>query len=153
MDVRYINPFLTAIQNIFETMIDVPFKVGKPSIKKNPVTEYELSGIIGLSGSVTGCVVVSLSKEVALELASELLGEELTAVNEDCTDAIGEITNMITGNAKTDFPVAGCSISVPSIIKGHHSVAFPSGIPVITIPCNAGSGKMAVDIGLKLVET
>jgi chemotaxis protein CheX len=105
-----------------------------------------------LSGTVTGCVVVSLSTQVALELASELLDEEMTEVDDDCTDAIGEITNMITGNAKTDFPVEGCTISVPSIIKGQHTVSFPSGIPVISIPCNAGTGQMSVDVGLKLME-
>jgi chemotaxis protein CheX len=29
MDVRYINPFLKAVKNVFDTMINIPFTLGK----------------------------------------------------------------------------------------------------------------------------
>jgi chemotaxis protein CheX len=76
MDVKYINPFINAVKKLFNTMIDVPFKLGKPSLKKGSIPEYEISSIIGLSGTVTGCVVINLSKEIALQLVSALIGEE-----------------------------------------------------------------------------
>lgn len=118
MDVKYINPFLVAVQNVFDTMIKVPFKLGKPNIRPDQIPLYEISGIIGLSGAVTGCVVVSLSKDIAFQLVSALTGEEVTELDADCTDAIGEITNMIAGNAKKDFPGGGSSISVPTVVIG-----------------------------------
>jgi chemotaxis protein CheX len=149
MDARFINPFLIAVQNIFETMIDVNFKLGKPSLKKDTVPSYEVSGIIGLSGSVSGCVVLNLSKDIALQLASALLDEKLTEVNEDCTDAIGEIANMIAGNAKTDFPVENTSISVPSVVIGKHKITYPSGVPIVSIPCETSAGRLVIDIALK----
>ncbi len=61
MDVRYINPFLTAVQNIFETMIEV-----------------------------IGCVVFSFPESVALQLASALLDDTLTQVNPNVAKAGGE---------------------------------------------------------------
>jgi chemotaxis protein CheX len=61
MDVRYINPFLQAIQEVFDTMIQVPFKLGKPHLKEDNIPMYEVSSIIGLSGTVSGSVVISLS--------------------------------------------------------------------------------------------
>ena len=149
MDVNYINPFITAIQNVFETMIDLPFKLGKPVIKKKDTTSYEVSGIIGISGEVTGCVVVSYPEKIALKLASALLDEELKEVNEDCTDAIGEISNMIAGNAKKDFPKVNTSVSVPTVVLGKHKIAHPSGIPIISIPCEIGSGHFEIDVALK----
>ena len=149
MDVRYINPFLIAVQNVFETMINIPFKLGKPTIKKDDVPSYEISGIIGISGEVTGCVVVSFSEGIALQLASALLDEELTEVNGDCTDAIGEIANMIAGNAKNGFPKRNTSVSVPTVIIGKHRVAYPSGLPIISIPCEASNGRFEIDVALK----
>jgi len=149
MDVKFINPFLIAVQNIFDTMIDVSFSLGKPSLKKDNLPSYEVSGIIGLSGSVSGCVVINLSKEIAIQLASALLGEELTEVNGDCTDAIGEIANMIAGNAKTDFPVENTSISVPSVVVGKHKMTYPSGIPIVSVPCETSGGQLVIDIALK----
>jgi len=149
MDVQYINPFIVAVQNIFDTMINVPFKLGKPTVKNDTIPPYQISGIIGLSGSVTGCVVISLSKEIAFQLVSALIGEEVTELDDDCTDAIGEIANMIAGNAKTDFPGEDNSISVPSVIIGKHKVSYPSGLPIISIPCETERGKMFIEIAIK----
>lgn len=149
MDVRYINPFLTAVQNVFETMIDIPFSLGKPSVKKATEAPHEISGIIGITGEVIGSVVVSFPEAIALQLASALLGDELTTVNSDCTDAIGEIANMIAGDAKNGFPQGDTSVSVPTVIIGKHKVAYPSGVPIITIPCKTDNGWFAIDVALK----
>ena len=32
MDVKYIKPFVDAVQKLFNTMIEVPFKLGKPTL-------------------------------------------------------------------------------------------------------------------------
>ena len=152
MDVNYINPFLVAVQNVFDTMIDVPLKLGKPTIKRDSVVPHEISAIIGLSGSVSGSVVISLSQTLALDLASSLIGETFETVDDDCTDAIGEIANMIAGNAKTDFPGEEASISVPSVVIGKHKVSYPSGIPIIAIPCAVGGGELVIEIAIKLRE-
>jgi chemotaxis protein CheX len=149
MDVKYINPFVVAIKNIFKTMIDVPFKLGNPTLKKDRTPSFEVSSIIGLSGNVSGCVVINLSTPVALQLVSALLGDEVTEIDEDAIDAIGEIANMIAGNAKTDFPGENNAISVPSVVTGKHEVAYPSGLPIIAIPCETDAGQMVVEVAIK----
>ncbi len=152
MDVRYINPFLTAVQNVFETMINIPFDLGKPSVKREAAAPFEVSGIIGITGEVIGSVVVSFPENIALQLASALLGDQLTTVNADCTDAIGEIATMIAGDAKNGFPQGDTSVSVPTVIIGKHKVAYPSGVPIITIPCKTNGGWFAIDVALKVKE-
>jgi chemotaxis protein CheX len=152
MDIRYINPFIGAIQNIFNTMINVPFKLGKPYLKKDRLPPHEVSAIIGLSGSVSGCVVINLSQAIALELVSALTGETVTELNDDCTDAIGEIANMVAGNAKTDFPGKNNAISVPSVIIGQHEVSYPTGLPIIVIPIEMAKGQLVLEIAIKTLE-
>ncbi len=151
MDIKYINPFIKAVQNVFKTMIDVPFKLGTPYLKKDPLPPNEISAIIGLSGSVTGCVVINMSKAIAFELVSALVGDEVTELDDDCTDAIGEIANMIAGNAKTDFPGENNSISVPSVIIGQHEVSYPTGLPIICIPGETNTGPFVIEVALKEV--
>ena len=151
MDVKYINPFLISIKNIFNTMIDVPFQLGKPHVKKEGVPYFEVSGVIGLSGSVVGSVVISLSEQLALQLASALACEEMTELNDDVTDAIGEIANMIAGGAKKEFPGDQNAISTPSVIIGKHRVVYPSDTPIICIPCETSMGRLAVDVAVKEV--
>ena len=149
MDRRYVKPFSDAIKDVFETMIEVSVNLGRPGLKKEKAPSFEVSSIIGISGEVSGSVVINLSKETALELASGLLGEEFTDLDEDCIDAIGEIANMVAGNAKARFPEKNTSLSVPTVIVGKHKVNYPSAIPIITIPCETSKGKFNVDIALK----
>lgn len=149
MDVKYINPFLSAVKNVFDTMINIPFSLGKPNIRKDCVPLHEISAIIGLSGDVSGCVVLSLSEQVAFQLIEGLTGEATTELDADGTDAIGEIANMIAGNAKKDFPASNSSISVPSVVVGKHHVCYPSGIPIISIPCDTSCGRLAIDVAIK----
>ena len=149
MDAAYIKPFVAAVENLFKTMLDLPFALEKPYIKKEPIPQYEIAAIIGLSGGVSGCVVINMRESLALQLASELLDEELAELDDDCIDAIGEIANMIAGNAKTDFPEENCSISVPSVVIGKHKTSYPQGIEVISIPCKAGDGMLVIDVAIK----
>lgn len=150
IDPSYIKPFVVAAKNVFETMIEVPFSLGKPTLKTgSQVPPHEISSIIGLSGNVTGSVVISLSHEVAYLLVSALIGGEVNELDDDCVDAIGEICNMIAGNAKTDFPSQNNSISTPSVVVGKHKVNYPSGMPIITIPCITDKGEMFIEIALK----
>ena len=153
IDPSYIKPFVVAAKNIFETMIEVPFNLGKPTLKKgSDVPPHEISGIIGVSGNVSGSVVISLTHEIAFYLVSALIGEEVTELDDDCRDAIGEIANMIAGNAKTDFPSNDNSISVPSVVVGKHEVSYPTGVPVITIPCILDKGEMFIEVALKVKD-
>lgn len=150
MDVRYINPFLSAVQNVFETMIKVPYKLGKPTLKIDNTASYEVSGIIGITGDVNGCVVVSFPLKIALQLASALIDENLTEVDADCTDAIGEIANMVVGDAKRNFPESNTTVSVPSVVVGKHRIAFPKGVPIVSIPCETDLDPFSIDVALKL---
>ena len=149
MDPNYIKPFILAVKRVFETLIMVPFSLGKPELKNNSEVPFEISSFIGLSGSVTGCVVISLSEAVALDLVSVLIGEKVTKMDATCTDAIGEIANMVAGNAKTDFPSNNNSISVPSVVIGKHKVSYPSGIPIVSIPCTVEKGQLVVEVAIK----
>lgn len=150
MDVQYINPFLISVKNVFDTMIGIPFTLGKPFIKPDRRPLYDVSAIIGLSGGVVGSVVCCLSEPLAMGLASSLSGEEMTELSDDCIDAIGEIANMVAGGAKKDFPGQNTSISTPSVVVGRHRVAYPSGLPIMCIPCDTSMGRLAIDVALKV---
>jgi chemotaxis protein CheX len=152
MDIKYINPFLLAVQNVFETMINIPYTLGKPFLKKDAMSSYDVSGIIGITGEVIGCVVVSFPEDIALQLASALLEDTLTEIDEDSTDAIGEIANMVAGDAKKRFPKGNTTISVPSVVIGMHRIAFPKGVPIISIPCETDKGGFAIDVALKIKQ-
>lgn len=149
MNVEYINPFLAALKNVFNTMVDLPFTIKNPSLKKGWDTAHDVNGVIGISGQVKGQVVVSFPQPIALTVASTLLGEKISEVGRSCADAIGEIANMVAGDAKKDFPEKDTTISIPTIIIGRNRSVFPTDVPVISIPCRTTGGEFVVEIAVE----
>jgi chemotaxis protein CheX len=149
MDVKFINPFVMAIANVFETMVHTKVKVGKPTLKQAELVTAEVSGIIGLSGDVQGCVVLSFPGDVACKVASAFAGLELTMKSPDFSDAIGELANMVAGNAKKDFVDHLASISLPSVVIGPgHQVSQSKASPFLIIPCETALGGFNVEVAL-----
>ncbi len=149
MDVKFINAFIGSIMHVFKTMVHVEVKVGKPAIKQAKMISAEVSGVIGLSGDVIGSVVLSFPGDSACKLASAFAGTPLTMDSPDFTDAIGELANMVAGNAKKDFEGYNASISLPSVIIGPgHSVSQSKASPFLIIPCETSMGSFSVEIAL-----
>jgi chemotaxis protein CheX len=150
MRVEYINPFIVALNNTFKTMLDCETRRGEIKLKNSSDPPlYQISGTIGLSGKAAGTVVVSLSTELAIKVASVMLMCEATEIDDDVIDAVGEITNMVAGSAKAELEEYQLSISLPSVITGsQHSVHFPSNVKPICVPFETDWGPLMLEVGL-----
>jgi chemotaxis protein CheX len=145
----YINPFINAVRRLFETMMDLPLSIGQPGLNREATPQHDVCSIIDVTGEVNGTVVVSMPETVAANLASALLGDVLQQLDDDVIDAVGEIANIIAGNAKTDFPGGAGAISVPRVVLGKERVPYPAATPVIQIPCKTETGPLLIDVALK----
>jgi len=146
---EYINPFLSATVTVFDTMLGCELSRHDPFVKEGFQPEYEISGIIGLSGKAKGTVVLSLNKEAALQAASTLLHEKQTEMSAEVTDAVGELANVIAGQAKAQLEHLAMSVSLPTVVTGTNvSIEFPSGVSPICIPFECSWGKISVEVGL-----
>jgi len=151
MDVQYINPFVLAIKRVFETMVRTKVRVGKPFVKHDPCASADVSGVIGFSGDAAGCVVLSFPSAVAVQAASKFAGTSIDESHPDFADAIGELANMVAGNAKKEFHGMNVSISLPSVIIGkEHMVSTSRSAPRIVIPCETELGSMYVEVGMSV---
>ena len=152
MKVEYINPFLVSTVTVFRTMLECELVRGQPFLKKNGAQpQFDISGIIGLSGGAKGTVVLSLCRETALRAAETMLGQKPTSIDADVRDAIGELTNMIAGrgSAKAKLEHMNLSLSLPSVITGKgHCIDFPRNITPVCIPFDCPWGMVAVEVGL-----
>jgi chemotaxis protein CheX len=78
-----------------------------------------------------------------------LTGSEHTEIDTETLDAVGEIVNIIAGNAKKNLEESfALVISLPTIIKGvDHVVAWPSGeeARIICIPFKLLPSSMTED--------
>ncbi|MGL4513295.1 MAG: chemotaxis protein CheX [Lacipirellulaceae bacterium] len=150
MKVEHINPFLKAVTNTFATMLAAEAHRGELQLGDSRVRKYPISGLIGLSGKASGMVVINLSTEVALKAASALLMEEKTVVDDEVLDAVGELANVIAGQAKTELQQYDLSVSLPNVVTGEgHEVRFPSSTPPLVVPFRTDFGPLRLEVGFE----
>ncbi|MBW2594280.1 MAG: chemotaxis protein CheX, partial [Deltaproteobacteria bacterium] len=120
MDVRFINSFIEATTDVLTTMAGIAPQVGKPFLKKNDIANGDVSGIIGLTGEASGSMALSFSEKAIVLIVSNMLGEEISEINSDIKDAVGEITNMISGAARKKIESMGLNITaaIPTVVAG-----------------------------------
>jgi len=151
MTADYINPFLLAAASVFENMLGVQIQREKPFLRKAIEPQFEVTGVIGLTGKATGTVAFSLPASVAIAVTARLLGETPPTVNGQVADAIGEVTNMIAGAAKAQLAALELSLGLPTVVIGREcSIAFPSRAVPISIPFTCDLGPLVVEVGMVL---
>ena len=149
MEVWLINPFLEGTINVLKTMAFVEPKPGKPYLKRNTNAIGDVSGIIGLTGQVRGSLALSFSEQCIVKIVSNMLGEEIKTINGDIKDAVGEITNMVSGAARKKLEQEGLSLTaaIPTVVSGkQHSISHVMGGPSIVIPFETEHGPFVVDV-------
>lgn len=155
MDVRFINPFIASTKTVFKTMVATEITIGKPYIiQPNAEHAADVSAVIGMSGDATGCVVLSLPMATACNAASKFAGLTLTRDHPDFSDALGELANMVAGQAKARFDGLNVSISLPSVIIGsEHVVSQSKAKPRLALPCTSELGDFTVEVALVMGKT
>jgi len=152
VQVKYIQPFVNATVKVFKEFLGVDINPGQPFLFNHNENKYsyDISGIIGIGGHTLGIVVVSFPKMVALDLASRITGETIKIFDDTVIDLVGEIVNIIAGNAKQGLEQYQLVISLPSIVKGvNHQITGVSGVPMIGIPFSAAKGDIYLFVSLK----
>jgi len=152
MDASLINPFINATMNVLETMAFIKSEAGKPFLKKDDLARGDVTGIIGLTGIANGTIAVTFEEKAILNIVSNMFGEEMSALNNEVADAVGEITNMISGQARRELEGLGrvFEAAIPSVVTGKdHSVAHYTDGPIIAIPFKTEGGSFTIEVCLE----
>lgn len=153
MKAEYINPFILATKAVFDTMLECPLTRGEPYMKQGRQPEHEIRGVIGYSGRAKGCVVISLSREVAINATRVMLKKHVTEIDSDVVDTVGELANMVAGSAKSHLEKLELRITLPTIITGKsHCVEFVSGVTPMCISFECEWGEVLIEYALIEVE-
>ena len=149
MDVTLINPFIDATLNVLETMAFTKAEAGKPYLKNDQVARGDVTGVIGLIGETSGTISVSFSEKCILAIVSNMFGEEMKEMNNEIKDAVGEIANMISGQARKKLEELGRSLqaAIPTVIMGkNHAITHVTSHPVVAIPFGTDNGEFTVEV-------
>jgi chemotaxis protein CheX len=152
MKADFINPFLEATVSVLKTMANLEPAPGKPYLKKEANSMGDISGIVGITGEAQGSLSITFQKECILHVISKMLGEEQKEINDVVKDAVGELTNMISGDSRRRLQEMGHNFqgAIPSVVSGTgHEVKHITNGPILSIPFTTEAGSFTVEVCFK----
>lgn len=151
MRVELINPFIIAAGDVLNTELNVRASRGSLSLQRDAYVTNDITVLISLVGDIWGVAIISLNYDTAKAIVSHMLGEEVTEFNELAQSGIGELGNVITGQAATRLAQAGynAEISVPTMIVGKGSRISTFDIDRLIVPLETEFGVIAITLALR----
>jgi chemotaxis protein CheX len=124
------NDLAEMVEQVWESYLD-PEGISPliPTYDENQPSEVHSS--VSITGSWTGYLVYASSTVAARRAAAAFLAMEADEVSqEDVSDTLGELANIVGGNVKAMLP-PGASLSLPQVVLAPESTArFPNTVRI-----------------------
>ncbi|OGR26898.1 MAG: hypothetical protein A2277_17715 [Desulfobacterales bacterium RIFOXYA12_FULL_46_15] len=153
MDATLVNPFIEGTLHILDTTAFVKVKPETPFLKKSRNSLGDISGYLEISGDLTGSAAVSFSEKSILGIVSAMFGEDMTQINDEIKDAVGEISNMVAGQVTTKIAELNKKVKVKfkEIIMGQDKLIphIDGAKYVLALPFRTTKGKVVIEVSYR----
>jgi chemotaxis protein CheX len=153
----HINPFVEAAMRVVTQITGIEVRRGHLSYKAKVEPSFGVSIIIGIYGFLIGQVVYSLNGDLAARLVDKMLeGKSPQQRKIMFLDCLGEVANMITGNAtsllnqRTDQIL---NITTPAIAAGDNLSIHLVPKPALVLGLITQYGPIEISIAVEEKET
>ena len=150
---EFVNPFIDAAISVAAKVAGITMRRGHLAYKRQPDPSYGVSIIIGVYGYLTGQVVYSMKKDLADRLVERMLvgcpPQERAGMY---MDTLGELANMITGNATGALnrrKEMALGITTPAIATGTDLNISLINIPTLALGLYSQYGPIEINVALK----
>jgi chemotaxis protein CheX len=156
MEPRLLDIFVESTRSVLEALGLAPLTVGSVEVGPSHRMDGELMTRIALNGDNTvGNMVVGFERGTALAVAAALLGETQTELNDDVLSVVGEVTNMVCGDAKRRLSEMGIAVGMarPELLTAGTPAPLIAGDGEVAIfPCTSAGGAFYVSVDFGLVS-
>jgi flagellar motor switch protein FliN len=147
------NCIADTLTETFDTMLSMQLEP-VDALEDAGLNDNRMVGAVNFAGEVVGTMSLQVSRAYSRQLTTAMLGmtpdEELD--EETIRDVVGELTNIVTGNLKTEFVDAGlsCIISTPRITTGSDFKVDPLNIaPPLTYYFRHDTNDVCIELVVK----
>ena len=156
INAKHINPFVEAAMRVVKQITGIEVRRGHLSYKAKAEPSFGVSIIVGIYGYLTGQIVYSLDATLAERLVDKMLeGKSPQEKKIMFLDALGEVANMITGNAtallnqRLDQVL---NITTPVIAAGTHLSVHLVPKPALVLGLITQYGPIEISIAVEEKE-
>jgi chemotaxis protein CheX len=99
MKMELIQPFINAADAVLSQGLQSSTKVGNLTMEEEAYRRKGVAGMIALTGDIEGRIVLDLDPQTAVKVASHYAGTELPESDSLVKETIFELANQVVGNA------------------------------------------------------
>ena len=152
MKAEYANVFVRAAVLVFSKELKIRLSRQSLERKNAPVPSLPVAIVLGVTGSTRGQVVYSVDASFAQEIAHAMIPNKLpTELKKLVNSAVGEIGNMITGQAS--IALAGedrmIHLTPPVVITGNNLKVDFLQVPTICLRMLSEMGVLEINIAFE----
>jgi chemotaxis protein CheX len=151
MNVNFLNPFVEAAAEVLFAEANWQTKRGELQLEKSPYVTDDATVILSLIGDVEGIVLYSFPENLAIFLASAILGEGIAEFDNLAQSGIAELGNVITGRASIKLSKNGlhANISPPTLLLGRGGKISTLDVARIKVPLTGSKGVLTIHLALR----
>ena len=150
MRMELIQPFINAADAVFAESLQAPTKIVDLEMDQEAYRRKGVAALIAIKGDIEGRVILDLSPEVALKVASQLAGAEVAASELVVRETVCEMANMVIGNSVTLLNDQGFHFKVfpPEIHMDETGLAGSADTEALVICIETPCGNVYVNIAM-----
>ncbi len=150
MRMELIQPFINAADAVFAESLQAPTKIMDLSMDEDAYRRKGIAALIAIKGDIEGRVILDLSPEVAMKVASQLAGTEIEASEQVVKETVCELANMVIGNSVTLLNDQGFHFKVfpPEIHMNDTGLAGSADTEALVICIETPCGEIYLNIAM-----
>jgi chemotaxis protein CheX len=152
MNVEYLNPIIKASTFVLQQSCNVTVSVGKPYLTQTTYEEEVFVVLLGITGQLHGQVLLVMDINVARKIASNMMmGMPVNELNDMAKSALGELMNMMMGNAMTYFSQLDILLDItpPTMFVSSELSLSVGNSRMVCIPIKFEDGTIELNVAIK----
>jgi len=145
-----IQPFISAADAVFAESLQGSTKIVDLEMDEDAYRRKGVAALIAIKGDIEGRVILDLSPEVAVKVASQLAGTEIEASEQVVKETVCEMANMVIGNSVTLLNDQGFHFKVfpPEVHMDETGLAGSADTEALVICIETPCGNIYLNIAM-----
>ena len=150
MRMELIQPFINAADAVFAESLQAPTKIVDLTMDEETYRRKGVAALIAIKGDIEGRVILDISPEVAMKIASHLAGAELPSSEQLVRETVCELANMVIGNSVTLLNDQGFRFKVfpPEIHMNDKGLSSTTDTEAMVICIETPCGEVYLNIAM-----
>ena len=151
MKMELIQPFINAADAVLSQGLQGSTKVGNLTMEEDAYRRKGVAGMIAVSGDIEGRIVLDMEPQTAVKVASHYAGAELPESDSLIKETIFELANQVVGNAVCALNDQGFHFRVhpPLLVTSEEGDKTSEDVEALMICFETAMGNVFMNVALR----